>query len=88
MNNILLIIIIINITSFLLMGIDKYFAIKNHWRISEKTLLLSSFLGGGIGALFGMFLFRHKTKKILFKIGIPLSIPINIITYYFIIKNT
>ena len=88
MTNIIILIIIINILTFLLMGIDKFFAIKNHWRISEKTLLLSAILGGGIGSFLGMITSRHKTKKILFKIIIPLSIPINIITYYFIIKNT
>lgn len=88
MNNIIILIVIINIISFLLMGIDKFFAIKNHWRISEKTLLLSALLGGGIGSLLGMLTFRHKTKKLLFKIIIPLSIPINIISYYFIIINT
>ena len=70
------------------MGIDKFFAIKKHWRISEKALIISALIGGGIGSLLGMLTFRHKTKKLLFKIIIPLSRPINIIMYYFIIKNT
>ena len=88
MNKIVLLIIIFNIVTFLMMGIDKYFAIKKHWRISEKTLLLSSVIGGGIGSLLGMITFHHKTKKLLFEIIVPISIPINIVIYYFIIKNT
>lgn len=48
---------------FCLMYIDKAKAIKGKWRISEKTLLLLSALGGFLGGIVGMYLFRHKTKK-------------------------
>lgn len=71
----------INIFSFILMGIDKYKAIKNNYRISENTLLLISILGGGIGSLLGMILFHHKTKKLKFQILVPISILINIYLY-------
>ena len=71
----------INILSFILMGIDKYKAIKNKYRISENTLLLISILGGGIGSLLGMILFHHKTKKLKFQILVPISILINIYLY-------
>ena len=71
----------INILSFILMGIDKYKAIKNNYRISENTLLLISILGGGIGSLLGMILFHHKTKKLKFQILVPISILINIYLY-------
>ena len=71
----------INILSFILMGIDKYKAIKNNYRISENTLLLISILGGGIGSLLGMILFHHKTKKLKFQILVPISILINIYIY-------
>ena len=71
----------INIFSFILMGIDKYKAIKNNYRISENTLLLLSILGGGIGSLLGMILFHHKTKKLKFQILVPISILINIYLY-------
>ncbi len=56
----------VNFLSFLLYGIDKIKAIKNKYRISEKSLLIMSFFGGGIGSLLGMKVFRHKTKKISF----------------------
>ena len=58
--------LIINISTFIIYGIDKYLAIKNLYRISEKILLLLSILGGSIGALISMYLFHHKTKKAKF----------------------
>lgn len=73
--------IIINIISFILFGLDKFLAIKHKNRISENTLILISFLGGSIGSLLGMKLFRHKTKKPKFYILIPLFIIINILLY-------
>lgn len=76
----------INILTFILMGWDKYCAQKNHWRISESNLLGLAILGGGIGELIGMFLFRHKTKKNLFRIGLPIIIILNIILYIYILK--
>lgn len=62
----LIYLVIINLISFILYGIDKRKAIKNKSRIREKTLFLFSFIGGCVGALFGMLFFRHKTKKIGF----------------------
>ena len=53
---------IINISSFILYGIDKQKAIKHKFRISENTLIFSTFIGGSVGAFFGMQFFRHKTK--------------------------
>ena len=55
--------IIINILSFIFYGLDKFKAIINKWRFSEKFLLLLAFFGGSIGSLLGMLVFRHKTKK-------------------------
>ena len=54
--------IAVNILAFALMGIDKYKAQHHLWRIPEKTLFLSAIIGGSAGAIFGMNLFRHKTK--------------------------
>ena len=62
----------VNIAAFALMGIDKKRAINHAWRIPEKTLFLSAILGGSIGAIAGMQLFRHKTKHWYFVIGMPL----------------
>ncbi len=56
----------INIVTFILYGIDKYLAKKNMYRISEYSLFVLSFFGGGIGAIIGMKIFHHKTKKISF----------------------
>lgn len=64
--------LVINIISFILMYSDKKRAQKHKWRIKESTLFLSAFLGGGIGAIAGMYIFRHKTKHWYFKIGMPL----------------
>lgn len=69
-------IIVINIVSFLVYGIDKRCAIKNKRRISEHTLFVYSFIGGFIGAILGMKLFHHKTRKLKFYIINILSIII------------
>lgn len=73
MSNILVIyLIIINIVGFLSMGIDKYKAIKDEWRIPEKTLFIIAILGGALGSWLGMYSFRHKTKHWYFVVGMPL----------------
>lgn len=57
--------------TFFIYGYDKRCAVKDRWRISEKTLLLLAVLGGGIGAAFGMVGFHHKTKHTKFTIIVP-----------------
>ena len=69
--NIIIYFVIINILGFLIMYIDKQKAKKGHWRIPEKTLFIITALGGGIGTITGMYVFRHKTQKIAFVIGFP-----------------
>ena len=64
--------LIVNIIAFFLMGIDKRKAQTGAWRIPERTLFLSAILGGGVGAIAGMQLFRHKTRHRSFVIGMPL----------------
>ena len=63
--------LLINAAAFMLMLVDKRKAIKNRWRIPERTLILSAVFGGSIGALLGMYTFRHKTKHLKFTLGIP-----------------
>ena len=63
--------LLINAAAFILMLVDKRKARKNRWRIPERTLILSAALGGSIGALLGMYTFRHKTKHLKFTLGIP-----------------
>jgi uncharacterized membrane protein YsdA (DUF1294 family) len=61
--NIVSAIIILNIWTFMLFGIDKIKAENGSWRISEASLLFGAFLGGTIGAYAGRAIFRHKTRK-------------------------
>lgn len=59
-----------------MMGIDKLKAKIGAWRISERTLFAMAFMGGSVGILGGMHVFRHKTRHAKFKWGIPLIIII------------
>ncbi len=61
------------------MFIDKQKAKRHKWRISENTLILISILGGSIGSIMGMQLFRHKTKHVKFKLGLPIILIMQII---------
>jgi uncharacterized membrane protein YsdA (DUF1294 family) len=76
-----------NIFSFILFGIDKRKAIKHQRRISEFTLLSVTFLGGTVGALLGMAVFRHKISKrnFLLKFGFLVLIQI---AFFYLIRNT
>lgn len=69
--SLLILLLVLNLLSMLLYLIDKQKSKKGAGRISEDSLLLSSFLGG-IGAFLGMQIFRHKTKHLKFKISVPL----------------
>ena len=64
--------LLMSIIGFLLMGIDKFFAKKDMYRIPERTLILFAVLGSAIGSFMGMLLFRHKTRKAKFFITLPL----------------
>ena len=77
--NIIIYLLILNALGFLFMLIDKKRAKKNEWRISESTLFGVALLGGSIGAIIGMYLFRHKTKKMQFIIGLPVIFILQII---------
>lgn len=63
--------VFMSLVSLTLYGIDKYRAVHNRRRIPEKILLLSALLGGAAGALAGMLVFRHKTRKWKFRILVP-----------------
>ena len=68
---VLLYFLIINAIGFLIMLADKRMAQKKLWRIPEATLLWIAVIGGSIGSLAGMYVFRHKTKHLNFTLGIP-----------------
>lgn len=63
--------LVINVTGYVLMFIDKRRAQNNQWRIKEATLFLTAAIGGSIGSMLGMKVFRHKTKHLSFLIGMP-----------------
>lgn len=63
--------IIINIFGFWSMRSDKYKAITHSHRTPERRLFLYALLGGSIGSIWGMHLYRHKTKHTSFVLGMP-----------------
>ena len=69
-----------NLITFLVMGVDKRKAVKGRRRISESSLLALAFVLGAPGILTGMMVFRHKTKKVLFLILVPLALITNVLT--------
>ena len=84
MNTALLIILIylgiINLISFVMMGVDKRKAIRNAWRIPEARLFLYALLGGSAGSILGMYIFRHKTKHWYFVWGMPVILLLHLTT--------
>jgi len=78
--------IIINIITFFVYGLDKLKAVNHWWRISEWVLLGLAVAGGSIGAYLGMMIFRHKTLKPLFRLGVPIVIVIHVIAAVYVWK--
>ena len=72
-------IIVINLVSFSMMGIDKWKAKKKRWRISEKALFAVALFGGSIGAILGMYLFHHKTRHWYFVWGMPVILLLQLV---------
>ena len=68
----------VNLWAFVLMGVDKYRAIRKKWRIPERTLLGACALFGALGGYLGMQVFRHKTRHFRFSIGVPLMLAAQI----------
>jgi uncharacterized membrane protein YsdA (DUF1294 family) len=78
----------INVLTFIFFGYDKYLAKNNKWRISENSLFMMSFMGGSIGAVLGMLLFRHKISKPVFYVSILIIIALqSVLVYYFGFKG-
>lgn len=84
--NILIYILIINVITFFMMWFDKHEAKIGDWRVPERTLFLLVLLGGGIGGIAGMYVFRHKTRKWYFKIGFPAILIMQIVLVIYL-KN-
>jgi len=81
----LIFILLVNLLTFVLFALDKRSAIKNKWRISERTLILFTLCGGGIGAYFGMYVLRHKTQKLKFKLASAVGLIICVAALIYII---
>ena len=78
---------VMNVVGLAVMGIDKSKAKKNKWRIPEKTLFLVSLIGGSVGTLLGMYLFRHKTKHWYFVVGMPAILILQIALVIYLSVN-
>ena len=81
------ILIVINVLTFVVYGIDKWKAKQGSWRISEASLLLLAIIGGSIGALLGMKVWHHKTMHKKFKYGLPFILIAQIVLIYLIIQK-
>ena len=91
MKYLLVSLIVINVLTFFIYGIDKWKARRNKWRISEAALLWLTVAGGSIGALLGMKVWHHKTMHKKFKYGLPAILLLKValagyILYLFVFK--
>ena len=82
----LLYIVLINILTFFVYGIDKLKAKKSKWRVPENTLIGMAVIGGSIGAWLGMKVWHHKTLHKKFKYGVPLIFVTQIALCFYLIK--
>lgn len=79
--------VVINIFTFFVYGVDKIKAKYDRWRISERTLLLLALIGGFVGAFAGMQVFRHKTQHRKFTIGVPIIAILWIVVGVYLLIN-
>lgn len=87
MNYFLYYLISVNVIALLMMSIDKSASKKrNKRRIPERNLLGLALFGGSIGATLGMYLFKHKTRKLPFKLGLPVIIVLQIVVFLYVQK--
>lgn len=78
------VLIAINVIAFAVYGLDKKRAIHDEWRIPEATLLTLAAACGSVGALFGMYTFRHKTRKPKFAYGVPALLAAHLALFYWL----
>lgn len=81
-----LILVFLNLAVFIVYGADKLKAERNKWRISERTLLFLAFFAP-FGAIAGMLIFRHKTRKKLFTVLVPLFLAVHLFVIIMVLKN-
>lgn len=76
--------IVINLITCILYGVDKLKAMAGGWRTPEKVLLGFAFIGGSVGAFAGMQIFRHKTRHLKFRILVPLCLILHAVVLTFV----
>ncbi|MDU3192766.1 MAG: DUF1294 domain-containing protein [Finegoldia magna] len=79
--------LIINLITFLAFLIDKRKAVHNKYRISENALIFLCIIGGYIGAMSSMIIFKHKLYKKKFTISIPLISFVYLIVFVLISRG-
>ena len=82
---IIIYLLIVNLMAFAAMGIDKWKAKRDAWRIPESTLMALVLIGGGIGGIAGMYKFHHKTKKPKFYLGFPAMLILEIAVFIYVL---
>ena len=78
----------INISTFLVMLIDKIQAAQSGRRLSERSFYLMTFLGGSIGMIFAMYLLRHKSRKWSFQVIIWLLVLFQFFFLFFLFSSS
>lgn len=69
----------VNISAFTMYGMDKRHAGRGQRRIPERYLLAIALMGGGLGAFLGMKLFHHKTRKLRFRLVVPMALVLSLV---------
>ena len=78
----------LNFAGFVMMGVDKWKARKQAFRIPEASLFLIAVIGGSIGSIIGMYTFRHKTRHLTFVIGMPVILAIQLLLLFLLYSST
>lgn len=78
--------IVVNALAFVVFGIDKWKAVRRSWRIPERRLLQLAAIGGSVGALAGMVVWRHKTMHKKFVISVPLLLLLHVALGYAVLR--
>ena len=69
----------VNLLLFGLMGVDKYKAKHDRWRVRESTLFVCAVIGGSVGGILGMRMFHHKTLHTAFRLGFPAVLAVQLL---------
>ena len=78
---------LMNLIGFAMMGIDKHKAVKKLWRIPEYTFFVVALIGGSIGTIVGMRVFRHKTRHWYIVYGLPAILVLQVALVLFVANS-